>query len=329
LIPHLERGLIKVTYLLLIIGFGLLIKGADLFVDGASNIARTLHVSPLLIGLTIVAFGTGSPEATVSIVAALEGSAGVALGNVVGSNILNITLVVGLTAMISPLTVKSETIRKEIPFTLLASTVLLIVISDRSLQSLSENFITRSDGLIILLFFSIFLYYIFEIAKNSRDKRKQESPNLEATSWGKNMFLTISGLAGIIVGAEFVVSSASEIGYSFGMSETLVGLTIVAFGTSLPELITSITAAIKKESEIAIGNIVGSNIFNILFVVGAASVISPLAVDSKIFMDVFVMIFLTGLLLVFSRTQFKIGRLEGLTLVAAYIGYFAYLFIRV
>ncbi|WP_226037578.1 calcium/sodium antiporter [Aquibacillus saliphilus] len=316
------------TYILLIVGFLLLIKGADFFVEGASNIARSLQVSPLLIGLTIVAFGTSSPEATVSIVSALEDNAGVAIGNVIGSNIFNITLVVGITAMLNPLKVESETIRKEIPFTLLASTALLILISDVSLQSLSNNAITRSDGLIFLLFFAIFLYYIFEVARKSRDKVKTEDAEPVTTSSGKNILLTISGLAAIIFGGDIVVRNATEIAFSFGMSETLVGLTIVAIGTSLPELITSITAAVKKQSEIALGNIVGSNIFNILFVLGSASVISPLAVDSNLFIDVLLMIILTGILLIFSRTNFKIGKFEGIILASAYILYMVYIILR-
>jgi cation:H+ antiporter len=317
-----------VTYILLIVGFALLIKGADLFVEGASKIARALQVSPLLIGLTIIAFGTSSPEATVSIVAALENNAGVAIGNVVGSNIFNITFVVGLTALLNPLKVENETIRKEIPFTLLASVVLLILISDISLQSLSQNYITRSDGFIFLVFFAIFLYYIFEVARHNRDKVKQENPTPEAASWGKNILFTFGGLAAIIFGGDLVVNGATEIAVMFGMSQTLIGLTIIAIGTSLPELITSITAAIKKESEIALGNIVGSNIFNILFVLGAASVISPLAVDSKIFFDVLLMIILTGVLLVFSRTNYRIGKREGVTLAVTYILYMIYVIIR-
>lgn len=318
----------RITYLLLIIGFALLIKGADFFVDGASKIAQALHVSPLLIGLTIVAFGTSSPEATVSIVAALEENAGVAIGNVVGSNIFNITFVVGLTALLSPLKVESETIRKEIPFTLLASTSLLILISDISLQSLSSNFITRGDGFIFLLFFAIFLYYIFEVARHSRDRIKQESAAVEEPSWGKNILFTLGGLAAIIFGGDLTVNSSTKIAYSFGMSETLVGLTIVAVGTSLPELITSVTAALKKQSEIALGNIVGSNIFNILFVLGAASVISPLAVDPKIVVDVVLMIILTIVLLIFSRSNSQIGKIEGVILAVAYIIYMIYIILR-
>ncbi|WP_428910773.1 calcium/sodium antiporter [Niallia sp. Krafla_26] len=314
------------TYILLILGFALLIKGADFFVEGASKIAMSLRVSPLLVGLTIVAFGTSSPEATVSIFAALEDNAGVSIGNVVGSNIFNITFVVGMTALIFPLKVESETIRKEIPFTLLASVALFILISDSSLQGFNENFLTRSDGIIFLLFFSIFLYYVFEIARKGRDQK--EPVNQAKAPMGKNILLTVGGLAAIIFGGEFVVSSATDIALSFGMSETLVGLTIVAVGTSLPELMTSITAAIKKESEIALGNIVGSNIFNILFVLGVSSVISPLSVDHKIFTDILLMVILTVILLVFSRSNYKVGRIEGGLLAASYIVYMIYIIIR-
>ena len=316
------------TYILLLIGFGLLIKGADFFVEGSSKIATMLNISPLLIGLTIVAFGTSSPEATVSILAALEGNAGVAIGNVVGSNIFNITFVVGLTAFLNPLKVESTTIRKEIPFTLLGSIVLLVLISDIALQSLSANLITRSDGLIFLLFFAIFMYYIFEVARNNREQNQVKVSGKDRSKLARNILFTIGGLAAIIFGGDLVVDNATEIAYSFGMSHTLVGLTIVAVGTSLPELITSVTAAIKKQSEIALGNIVGSNIFNILFVLGTSSLISPLAVNDKIFIDIIIMIVLTIVLLMFSRSNSKIGRTEGVILVITYIVYMTYIIIR-
>jgi len=315
------------VYILLLVGFILLIKGADLFVDGASNIAKLLQVPPILIGLTIVAFGTSSPEATVSIIAALEGSSDISVGNVVGSNIFNITLVVGLAAFLYPLKVESETIRKEIPFTLLASIALLILMSDLALQGADKNVLTRTDGLILLLFLSIFMYYVIEIGLRSRNNRqiKQVDENI---AWGKNVFITILGLIAIILGGNFVVSNGTKIAYSLGMSETLVGLTIIAIGTSLPELVTSITAALKKESEIALGNIVGSNIFNILFVLGASASITPLMVDNKVFSDTLFMIALTVLLFIFSRTNFSISKREGLLLVLAYVIYLVYIIIR-
>lgn len=234
------------AYIFLIVGFALLIKGADLFVDGSSNIAKLLRVPTILIGLTIVAFGTSSPEATVSIIAALEGSADVSLGNVVGSNIFNITLVVGVAAFLYPLRVESETIRKEIPFTILACAALLILMSDIVLQGTNSNLFTRSDGFIFLLFLSIFMYYVIEIGLKSR-KDSAGEPVPEDIRWGKNILITILGLAAIIFGGDLVVDNGTKIAYSLGMSETLVGLTIIAIGTSLPELVTSVSAALKKK----------------------------------------------------------------------------------
>jgi len=315
------------AYILLIIGFALLVKGADYFVDGASNIAGLLRVPPILIGLTIVAFGTSAPEATVSIIAALEGSADVAIGNVVGSNIFNITMVLGIAALLYPLQVQSETTKKEIPFALLASAVLLVLMSDVVLQGFNENYVTRSDGIILLMFLGIFMYYVIEVAMSSRNNGSIEEPS-EDLKWGKSILISIFGLAAIIFGGQIVVTNATEIAYALGMSETLVGLTIVAIGTSLPELVTSITAALKKESEIALGNIVGSNIFNILFVLGASSVITPLAVNNKIFVDVYIMIILMVLLLIFSRTNFRIGKREGVILALSYVIYMVYIILR-
>ncbi|WP_332697803.1 calcium/sodium antiporter [Halalkalibacter lacteus] len=317
------------VYLLLLVGFVLLIKGADYFIDGSSNIASLFKVPPLIVGLTIVAFGTGAPEATVSIIAALEGSADVTIGNIVGSNILNISLVVGITAFIFPLSVERPTIKKEIPFAFLATIVLFVLISDQSLEMTNENLITRSDGIIFLLFFSIFLYYVIEAARNSREKASDETVNVEETgSWGKNILLTVGGLAAIIFGGYLVVENSTEIAYRFGMSETLVGLTIVAIGSSLPELITSITAAMKKESEIALGNIVGSSIFNILFVLGIASIISPLPVNGKLFLDIIILLILTVFLFIFSRTHYKVGKYEGMALTIFYLAYLIYIIMR-
>jgi len=319
------------TYLLLLVGFALLIKGADFFVDGASNIARSLKVSPLLIGLTIVAFGTSAPEATVSILAALEGNADVSVGNVVGSNIFNITLIVGVTAIISPLLVDDSIVRKEIPFTMLGSIVLLILVSDIVLNGATDNFLTRSDGLVFLAIFSVFMYYIFEVARNNRTPSTTEFTENNSSAipkWGKNSLFTIGGLAAIIFGGDLVVTNAVKIATSFGMSETLVGLTIVAVGTSLPELVTSITAARKKESEIALGNLVGSNIFNILFVLGASAVIAPLPVDDNIFTDLYVLIAATVILFLFAWSKYKITRIEGSLLSVGYLIYLVYIIMR-
>lgn len=317
------------VYVLLLIGFVLLIKGADYFIDGSSTIASMLRIPPLIVGLTIVAFGTGAPEATVSIIAAIEGNADVTIGNIVGSNIINISLVVGATAFIFPLKVQCATIRKEIPFSLLASVALYIFISDVAFQGATVNMITRSDGIILLLFFCIFLYYVIEAAKNSREDVLIEEANPPKTgTWGKASFTTIAGLVGIVLGGYFVVESSTDIAIRFGMSETLVGLTIVAIGSSLPELITSISAAMKKQSEIALGNIIGSCIFNILFVLGISSIITPLPVDNKIFFDTIVLLVLTVILLIFSRTKYTVAKYEGFLLSLFYVAYLVYIIFR-
>lgn len=315
------------AYVLLIIGFVLLIKGADFFVDGASKIAVLLRISPIVVGLTIVSMGTSAPEATISIIAALEGSSDISLGNVVGSNIVNITLIVGAAAFLHPFQVRIPTIKNEIPFTLLSGVVLLVLMSDTLLNG-SANIINRSDGIILLLFMMIFLYYILQTAASDRKNIRKEDDSTSKVSGLKSVLFIIGGLAGIIYGGDLVVKNATTIAYSFGMSEALVGLTIIAIGTSLPELVTSVTAALKGQSEIALGNIVGSNIFNILFVLGASSVISPLPVNDKIFTDIFIMLVLTVLLLIFSRTNFRLGKREGLSLVILYIIYLIFIIIR-
>ncbi|MEW9123086.1 MAG: calcium/sodium antiporter [Thermotaleaceae bacterium] len=315
-------------YLLLVIGFALLVKGADYFVEGSSDIAKLLRIPPILIGLTVVAFGTSSPEAAVSISAALKGSGNIALGNVIGSNIFNASLIIGVTAMIYPLKVERQTIRKEIPLALLSSIVLLVMMADISLQNLRENLVTRSDGLILIGFFSIFLYYIFEVATHNRENTNSDNTILDKKDISKSVLYTIGGLAAIIFGGDMVVKNSIRIALTLGMSETLVGLTIVAVGTSLPELITSITAAFKKESEIALGNIVGSNIFNILFILGISSTISPVLVDSKMFLDAIVMIAVTLILLLSSSSNGKVSKAEGLFLVLSYVIYTIYIIIR-
>ncbi|PYZ97001.1 sodium:proton exchanger [Alteribacter lacisalsi] len=317
------------SYILIVAGFLLLIKGAGYFVDGASNIAVLLKVSPLVIGLTIMAFGTGAPEATVSIVAALKGSADVAVGNVVGSNLINVTMVVGLTAVIAPITVKNDTIRKEIPFALLASVALLIFISDPYLEGAVETFISRGEGITLLLFFVVFMYYILEAARHNRDQSYGPPPNdTSASGWTKQILLTAGGLAAIIFGGELVVRNALEIAYRFGISETLAGLTIVAIGTALPEFATCIAAALKGKSEIAIGNIIGSNIFNTFFVIGLSALILPLQVDPRLIFDVIVMTVMTVVLLIFSRTNYAVGKYEGSILSVIYLAYLIFIIFR-
>jgi len=314
------------TYVLLLIGFVLLIKGADYFVDGAAGIAKNFRIPSLLIGLTVVAFGTSSPEAAVSISAAVAGKTGIALGNVLGSNIFNITFIVGASAIVYPLTVERQTIRKEIPLTLLAGAALAALALDNVFSLGQIPNLNRGDGIVLLLLFAVFLYYIFEVASASREK----DVSIEETAsmpMRKCTLLTIGGIIAIVAGGTLVVDSSIEIARLFGLSETLIGLTIVAVGTSLPELITSIVASLKKQSDIAVGNIVGSNIFNILFILGASAVISPLEVDPALSFELLLNIVLTIILFLFSKSGRKITKIEGLMLVILYIAYTVFLVI--
>ena len=315
------------TYILLFAGFAALIKGADYFVEGASGIAKILKIPAILIGLTIVAFGTSAPEAAVSISAALKGNNGIALGNVLGSNIFNISVIIGITAMIFPLDVHKQTMRKEIPLTLLAGVALLIVSADGLLKDGQSLLLDRADGAILLLFFIVFVYYIIEAALNSKDKQEHylDEDAKETPKLSKNVLYTIGGLAGILIGGNWVVNSSMEIATSFGISQSIIGLTIVAVGTSLPELITSVTAARKKNTDIAIGNIVGSNIFNIFFVLGVSAFINPIAIESKLMLELYMNIALTIVLLGFSRSHSKIVKWEGAVFILLYILYMAYL----
>ncbi len=317
------------SYILLIIGFIILIKGADLFVSGSSGLAKHFRISPIIIGLTIVAFGTSAPEAAVSITAALNGTGDITIGNVVGSNLINITLIIGVAAVIYPLKVQKATIIKEIPLALLGSVVLLILVLDINLQNHSDNILTRADGLILIAFFIIFLYYIIEMALKHQATHNDQIKKPHKKNLKKYIIYTIIGLVGVTFGGWLVVNKSQEIALSLGMSETLVGLTIVAIGTSLPELVTAITAALKKENEIALGNIVGSNIFNTLFILGVSSVITPLVLETKIIFDIIIMIALTFVLLIFSTThKSKINRFEGLLLTIVYLIYLAFIIIR-
>lgn len=314
------------TYIILLIGFLFLIKGADFFVEGSSSIAKKFKIPSLIIGLTIVAFGTSAPEAAVSMTAAIRGQNEMAIANVVGSNIFNILFVVGVTAMIKPIYVQKSTILKEFPFLLLSSIVLAILAYDVWFQGYNENILTRADGLIFLALFIIFIYYLIDMAINSNDETSEE--NYKVMPLSKSILLSIGGLLGIIIGGNFVVKSASDIAMSLGMSENLVGLTIVAIGTSLPELATSIVAAKKGESDIAIGNAVGSNIFNILFVLGVSSCISNVPVQVEAFTDMFVMIVSTIIVYVLAISNRKINKVEGIIISLLYIAYFIFIIYR-
>ncbi len=309
---------------LLVIGFIVLIKGADFFVDGASSFASNLKVPKMVIALSILAFGTSAPEFAVSFKSMLEGSGELVLGNVIGSNIINILLILGVSSLICPLTVKSDTIKKEIPILFMITLLLSVLFCDNILGSDEINIITRSDGIVILLFFSIFIYYLFSVIR----KRKEE----EETSkypLGKSIIISILGIIAIILGSHFVVEGATFIAKCFGVSERIIGLTIVALGTSLPELMTSIVAAKKGEVDLAVGNILGSNIFNIGIVLALPVVIfGDIVPIGFSLVDIIVMIISTVVLFWFSANDQRISAKEGFIMLAIFLLYYGYMIIE-
>ncbi len=317
-------------YLLLVVGFVILIAGADYLVKGASSIAKKLNISDLIIGLTVVSIGTSAPELSVNIMASLEGSAGMAIGNVVGSNIFNFLAIIGITALIRPINLKSSLIKIEIPYAILACAALLFVTADVLLDG-NLGVINRSDGLILILFFSIFLYYIFLSAKKGEIKEKDATEHDTKTySVWISVIMIAGGLAALIFGGDIIVDHATILARQWGFSDNLIGLTILAVGTSLPELATSVVAALRGNSDIAIGNVVGSNIFNIFFILGISAVIFPLPVAPESIIDGLVVTVATALVLFFAHRGKgqRIDKIEGIILIATYVGYVAYLLVR-
>ena len=310
---------IVIQLLLLVVGFVMLTKGADWFVDGAASIADRLGIPQLVIGLTIVAMGTSLPEAAVSIAAAAKGSAEITIGNVVGSNILNVLLILGITSVIRAISVQKSTVRIEIPFTI-GVTVLLAILG------LTDGFVSRFDGVILWAFMILYLLYLLRMAKKGNQQAAEEDNGKKKPVWFLVLMVLVGG-AMIVFGSNVTVDAATIIAQHFGMSERFIGLTIVAFGTSLPELVTSVTAALKGKSDIAMGNIVGSNIFNILFVVGTTALITPVVYASRFFVDSIVAIATVVLLFLCVVRKQKLGRLGGLIMLACYGGYFVYLMI--
>jgi len=324
------------TIILFIIGFILLIKGADIMVDGSSSIAKRYGISTFVIGLTIVAFGTSAPEMVVSILASIRESSGIALGNIIGSNISNTLLILGVSAIVAPLVVKKATVNKEIPFSLLAVFALLFLANDIFIDRDAPNGLTRIDGLILILFFVIFIYYTFGISKEKENRltkiagaiKGEEEP--KEYSILKSTLMIVLGLAGLIIGGRWIVNGAVELATLFGLSENLIGLTIVAVGTSLPELAASAMAAYRGKTDLAVGNVVGSNIFNILWVLGISSVINTIGYNASFNIDMIILIGVTILLLIliYVGRRNVIGSWEGATLVSIYIFYIIYLIIR-
>ena len=307
---------------LIIAGFALLIGGADLLVRGASSLAIRMQVPEIVIGLTVVAFGTSTPELVVNLVSALKGSTGIAFGNVIGSNIFNILGILGISALIWPLDVKKATTWNEIPFALLTSFVLLILANDNWFLSGAQNLLTRGDGLILLGFFAIFLVYTHKLSKQGSDSESSSKLYPLLPSLG----FIIAGLAGLVIGGNMVVGSAVKLARLIGLSEAVIGLTIVAIGTSLPELSTSIVAALKKKPDIAVGNVIGSNIFNLLFIMGITTQIDSLPYEAAFNPGQYLMIGATCLLFImmFNPRRHRLDRWEGGILVAIYLGYTIY-----
>ena len=314
-----------INVLLLILGFIFLIKGADIFVDGASNLAQNFKIPKIIIGLTIVAFGTSAPELAVSIKANLSGNSDIVLGNVVGSNILNILLILGLSGLFSSMSVKDDTVKKEIPFTILFSSLLMILSFDNMFDKSIVNVITRTDGIVILLFFLIFIYYLVTVMVNDRNKKEKEKPKYNIFY---SIVFTILGLIGIVMGSNFVVDNAVAIAKGLNVSEKMISLTIVAFGTSLPELVTSVQASRKGENDIAIGNIIGSNIFNIGIVIGIpVAFIGQINVGKFNYVDMFTMIISAILLFMLTYKNRKLGRFEGIIMLGLFAFYYTYVII--
>lgn len=320
---------IGLSFLLLIFGFALLIKGANWFVDGNVGIANKLGISKLVIALTIVAMGTSIPETSVSLMATFQKSNDLAIGNIIGSNTLNILFILGISAILSPLFIQRSTIYFEIPMLIVISIIFAFIGLGSTLlnpYSATEGTINRIEGIILLGLFILYIIYIASLAKKS--KRKEELPIIEKSiSWKTLIFSIIFGLIFVIIGSNLTVKSAISIAKTIGISERFIGLTIVALGTSLPELVTSITAAIKNQDDVAVGNIIGSNIYNMLFIGGLASIIKPLPYNASFTYDSFICI--GAVLILFSciliNPNNKLNRASGIVLFSCYIGYFFWL----
>lgn len=329
------------TYILpiifLIIGFTLLIKGAHFLIEGAASIARKFKISDLVIGLTIVAFGTSAPEFFVNISASIKGSTDIAIGNILGSNIANILLILGICAVIYPLTLKKNTVWKEIPLSLLAAAAVGILANDGLLDGLPYSIITRADGIILLLFFIIFMYYAYGVSKTEIFK---EVDGAKEESILKSILFAVGGIIALSIGGKLIVEGAVNIAAMLGTSEFLIGATIVAIGTGLPELATSIIAARKNKTDIAIGNIVGSNIFNIFWILGVSALIKPLPLNQTNNIDILMTGFASFILFAFlyinkkygllglGAEEYKLKRWQGIAFITIYLGYISYLIAR-
>lgn len=316
-----------VNIVLLFAGFALLIKGADVLVSGASALAQRTGISQLVIGLTVVAFGTSTPELFVNVFASFKGNTDIAMGNILGSNIFNVLLILGVSSLIYPLAVSRGTVWKEVPFGLLAALVLGALANDVLFDKMEHSVLTRIDGFVFMSFFGIFMYYITSIARSPEGS--QSSKEIRS-SLSKSLFMVIGGLLGLVVGGKLIVDGSVNIATQLGVSQSLIGLTIVAAGTSLPELATSSVAAYKRNVDIAVGNIVGSNIFNIFFVLGVSALIKPLPISPGINVDIMVVIGASMMLFLcmFTGKKRTIDRWEGAALLLSYAAYMTFVIIR-
>lgn len=313
------------NFLLLFLGFVVLIKGADWLVKGGSSVARRFGISSIVIGLTIVAFGTSAPELLVNILASIKGNSGIVVGNILGSNIANILLILGVSSIIYPLAIKRGTVYIQIPFALLSIIAMGLVANDVLIDGGLENFITRIDGILLLLFFAIFIYYSFSIARV-----KGQSEKIEEYSLAKSIMFLVFGMIGLGIGGELVVRNAVSVATFFKVSESLIALTIVSIGTSLPELATSVIAALHKKPDIAVGNVIGSNIFNTFWVLGFSAIIRPVSFIPMLNFDILFLVFITTLLFVymFVGKRNVIQKWQGASLTFLYFVYIIYLVMR-
>lgn len=322
------------TYVFLILGFLLLIKGADAFVDGSSSVAKLLKVPTIIIGLTVVAFGTSMPELSVSVTAALAGQNDLAVSNVLGSNIFNLLVVLGGCALVNPVQAKWSLLKKEFPFSIFVTVIMLLLVSDFSVAKVIKGTDTfclgRMGGILFLILFLVFIYATVKTALRSRKEvqSETESEDYKVMSTPKSVIYIIVGLAGIVWGGDLVVDSASKIAADFGMSQTFIGLTIVALGTSLPELVTSVVAAGKGENDLAVGNVIGSNIFNILLILGVSATITPITLDVTAVYDTLILIGASILVYVAAISKREIKKTEGTMFLLAYLAFFVYILIR-
>lgn len=310
---------------LLIIGFAFLVKGADAFVEGSSSIAKHFQVPSLIIGMTIVAMGTSLPETAVSVTASIAGSNALAVSNAVGSNIFNLMVVIGVCAVLTPVAVQKSSLKIDIPFSIVCALLLLVLGHDRMM-------LTRVNGLILIVLFAFFILYMIRSAQHSMNNEDSEfaaeAADMKVMSVPKSLIFIVVGIAGITLGSDWVVDGAKTIASAFGISENLIGLTIVAFGTSLPELMTSIVAARKNEVDMALGNAVGSNIFNILMVLGIASALSPIAFIRDNIIDIIILVGFSFIVWLMAWTKHRLDKIEGLAMILLYAGYVVYICIR-